>query len=170
MLTNEEMHDLMDIYSPYLLQVSFMYVKDWVAAEDIVQESFIQYFKSYASFEGRASIKTYLTKITIHKCTDYLRSWASRKRTLGKLFGQKQTHSYEFEAQIEHSELMKHVLQLPIKYRESIVLFYYEDMTTIEMAGLLSISENTVKTRLRRAREMLKVRVETLGWEELLNE
>ncbi|MEG0440369.1 MAG: sigma factor-like helix-turn-helix DNA-binding protein [Solibacillus sp.] len=43
-------------------------------------------------------------------------------------------------------------------------------MTTIEMAGLLSISENTVKTRLRRAREMLKARVETLGWEELLNE
>ena len=75
MLTNEEMHDLMDTYSPYLLQVSFLYVKDWShKPEDIVQESFIQFLKSYASFEGRASIKTYLTKITIHKCTDYLRA------------------------------------------------------------------------------------------------
>ncbi|MEG0385739.1 MAG: sigma-70 family RNA polymerase sigma factor [Solibacillus sp.] len=170
MLTNEEMHDLMDTYSPYLLQISFMYVKDWAAAEDIVQESFIQFFKFYTNFEGRASVKTYLTKITIHKCTDYLRSWASRKRTLRKLFGQKETVSYEFQIQIDQSQLMKHVLQLPLNYRESILLFYFEDMTTFEMAELLRISENTVKTRLRRAREMLKMRVKTSSWEELVNE
>ena len=170
MLTNEEMHDLMDSYSPYLLQMSFLYVKDWTAAEDIVQETFIQFFKAYEQFEGRASLKTYLTKITIHKSTDYLRSWASRKRTLAKIFGQKQSFSYEFEAKIEQSELMKQVLQLPLKYRESILLFYYEDMTTLEMADLLSLSENTVKTRLRRARELLKERTTIQSWEGLADE
>lgn len=170
MLTNEEMHDLMDTYSPYMLQMSFMYVKDWAAAEDIVQEVFIHFFKTYTQYEGRASLKTYLTKMTIHKSIDYLRSWTSRKRTLSKIFGQKHSLSYEFEAQIEKSELMKQVLQLPLKYRECILLFYYEDMTTLEMAELLSISENTVKTRLRRAREMLKERVSPELREDLAHE
>ncbi|AWE07949.1 hypothetical protein DCE79_11360 [Lysinibacillus sp. 2017] len=170
LLTNEEMHDLMDTYSPYMLQMSFMYVKDWAAAEDVVQEVFIHYFKTYTQFDGRASIKTYLTKMTIHKSIDYLRSWTSRKRIVAKLFGQKQTTTYEFEAHVEQSELMKQVLQLPLKYRESILLFYYEDMTTLEIAALLSVSENTVKTRLKRAREQLKKRTTLQSWEELADE
>lgn len=170
LLTNEEMHDLMDTYSPYMLQMSFMYVKDWTAAEDVVQEVFIHYFKTYTQFDGRASIKTYLTKMTIHKSIDYLRSWTSRKRIVAKLFGQKQTTTYEFEAHVEQSELMKQVLQLPLKYRESILLFYYEDMTTLEIAALLSVSENTVKTRLKRAREQLKKRTTLQSWEELADE
>lgn len=170
MLTNDAMHDLMDTYSPYLLQISYMYVKDWTAAEDIVQEIFIHFFKTHGKFKGQASIKTYLTKMTIHKSTDYLRSWASRKRTLAKLFGQQQQITYELDAQIEQSELMKQVLQLPLKYRESILLFYYEEMTTLEISELLSLSENTVKTRLRRAKELLKERVANKSWEELANE
>ena len=170
MLTNDAMYDLMDAYSPYLLQISYMYVKDWTAAEDIVQEIFIHYFKTHVQFKGQASIKTYLTKMTIHKSTDYLRSWASRKRTLAKLFGQQQQITYELDAQIEQSELMKQVLQLPLKYRESILLFYYEEMTTLEISELLSLSENTVKTRLRRAKELLKERVANKSWEELANE
>ncbi|MEK4628179.1 sigma-70 family RNA polymerase sigma factor [Solibacillus sp. FSL R7-0682] len=170
MLTNEQMHELMDTYSPYLLQISYMYVKDFSAAEDIVQDVFIHYFKTAEQFEGRSSIKTYLTRMTIHKCTDYLRSWASRKRTLTKLLGQKPKVSYEIDTRIEHSPLMRQVLSLPFKYRESILLFYYEEMTTQEIAQLLSLSENTVKTRLRRARELLKERTATQSWEELADE
>ena len=85
-------------------------------------------------------------------------------------FGQKQTISYEFEVQMEQSDLMKQVLQLSLKYRESILLFYYEGLTTLEIAELLSISENTVKTRLRRAREMLKEHVSKDSWEALAHE
>jgi RNA polymerase sigma factor (sigma-70 family) len=169
MLTNENMHELMDMYSGYLMHISFMYVKDFATAEDIVQEVFISYFKGAEHFEGRATLKTYLTKMTIHKSTDYLRSWASRKRTMAKLFSQTKA-SYDFEMQLEESPLMATVLQLPLKYRECILLFYYEDMTTLEMAQFLSLSENTVKTRLRRARQLLKERTASVSWEEFLHE
>ena len=47
-----------------------MYVKDWNLSEDIVQEVFIQFFKTYDNYEQRASVKTYLTKMTINKCHD----------------------------------------------------------------------------------------------------
>ena len=45
---------------------------------------------------------------------------------------------------------------LPIKYREILIFYYYEDYTVKEISQLLAISENTVKTRLVRAREKLK--------------
>ena len=47
MLSNREMNELMDTYSGYLLQISYMYVKNWATAEDLVQESFIKYFNSF---------------------------------------------------------------------------------------------------------------------------
>lgn len=170
MLTNEEMHHYMDTHIPYLLQLSFMYVKDWSRAEDIVQEVFIQFFRTFDQYEQRASVKTYLTKMTIHKCYDDLRSIASRKRTLMKLITLKQPISYEIQSPMEQSEVMQYVLKLPMKYREMIILYYYEELTTSEIAILLSLSDNTVKTRLRRARERLKIHITNEDWRELLHE
>lgn len=170
MLSNEEMHHYMNHYSPYLLQLSFMYVKNESTAEDIVQDVFIQFFKTYEQFDRRAHVKTYLTKMTINKCYDYLRSFTSRKNTWLKLLAQKHADSYEFQSALEESELMQHVLALPLKYREIIVLYYYEELSTVEIATLLNLSDNTVKTRLRRAREKLKVHLSTEDWREWLHE
>lgn len=147
-----------------------MYVKDWNLSEDIVQDVFIQFFKTYDNYEQRASVKTYLTKMTINKCYDALRSIASRKKTLMKLLAQKVPVSYELQTIVEQGKLMGHVLNLPIKYREMILLYYYEDLTTVEIATLLNLSENTVKTRLRRAREKLKIHIANEDWGELLHE
>lgn len=161
-MTNDEMHELMNTYSGYLLQLSYMYVKDWAAAEDVVQESFIKYFKNPQQFERRAHIKTYLSKIVIHTSHDYIRSWKSRTKLLSKMF------SYQMdpvEEAVEQTELLKFVLTLPLKYREVITLFYYEDLTSAEIAALLGMSENTVKTRLRRGRELLKTTLSEEDWE-----
>ena len=147
-----------------------MYVKNESTAEDIVQDVFIQFFKTFEQYEKRAHVKTYLTKITINKCYDYLRSFTSRKNIWLKLLSQKNPQSYEIESTIEQSELMRHVLALPMKYREMIVLYYYEDLTTAEIATLLNLSDNTVKTRLRRAREKLKLHIKNEDWRELLYE
>ena len=52
------------------------------------------------------------------------------------------------------------VLRLPLKYRTIIQLFYYENLTIDEISDIMKINSNTVKTRLRRAREKLKIRLE----------
>lgn len=57
----------------------------------------------------------------------------------------------------EHSELMDAVLTLPAKYRVPIYLHYYEDYSCDEVAALLHIPSATVRTRLRRARALLKI-------------
>ncbi|HOO13251.1 MAG TPA: sigma-70 family RNA polymerase sigma factor, partial [Bacillota bacterium] len=64
---------------------------------------------------------------------------------------------------IEGGELFSKVMDLPTKYRMVVVLYYFEGMTTVEIAAVLSLKESTVRTRLCRAREMLK---KTLAGEE----
>ena len=172
MLSNREMSELMDTYSGYLLQISYMYVKDWTTAEDLVQESFIKFFRSQEQFREESSVKTYLTRITINTCHDYLRSWKNKKQVfsqmiLGKIPSGKKGLEARLIASIEQTELTKHVMQLPVIYREAILLFYYEEYTSAAIAGLLGLSENTVKTRLRRARSMLKERLDESDWEVL---
>jgi len=51
---------------------------------------------------------------------------------------------------------MKYVMKLPDAYREVVVLFYYQDLSTVEIAEITEQNENTIKTRLFRARAMLK--------------
>ena len=58
-------------------------------------------------------------------------------------------------------------MQLPIKYREVLILHYYDDYKIREIAELLQMSENTVKTRLVRGREKLKPLLVDIEWEVL---
>ena len=59
---------------------------------------------------------------------------------------------------------MDEVLALPEKYRIDIHLFYYEEYKVKEIADILKVSENTVKTRLLNGRRILKTKLE--GWED----
>lgn len=56
----------MDAYGEYCIRVAYLYVKDWEAAEEIVQDVFLAYYRQQDRFEGRASLKTYLVKITVY--------------------------------------------------------------------------------------------------------
>ena len=70
----------------------------------------------------------------------------------------------------DQSNLTYKVLELPIKYREVILLFYYQEFTSKEISELLNCSENTVKTRLRRAKDLLRKKVDLREWEGMQDE
>lgn len=162
-----EMRELMQAHGDYLMRLSYVYVKNWSAAEDIVQDVFIKHFESQ-QFEGRANIKTYLSKMTIHKSCDYLRSLKNRLRILENLWKSSEQTLPSIEQQtlkkLEQNTIAKAVLELPVKYREVIVLFYYEELTSLEISYLLDVSENTIKTRLKRGRDLLKTSLSELEW------
>lgn len=56
----------------------------------------------------------------------------------------------------EDRELASAVMSLPIKYGEVIYLFYYEELSIKEVATVIEVKENTIKTRLKKAKELLK--------------
>ena len=172
MLLSEEQafNNAVNEYTDYLIRLSYMYVKDWQSAQDIVQDTFLTYYAKFEQFEERSTLKTYLTRITINKCKDYLKSWRYRKMTLTNQFfgGKKDRQSYE--EQDERLEIANAVLNLPIHLREVIIYYYYEELSVLEVSTLLNLSDNTVKTRMRRARQLLKDQLKNDEWEVLSNE
>lgn len=171
MLSDEQaFQESMQIHSDYLLRIAYLYVKDWQVAEDIVQDTFLTYYVKFEQFEERASLKTYLVRIVINKCKDYLKSWAYRKQQLTNRFFQTKTDPQKVLQQAERLDIAEAILQLPIPLREVIIHYYYDELSVLEVAALLGISDNTVKTRMRRARQLLKESLAEDEWEVLSNE
>lgn len=157
--------EVMQTYGDYLTRVAYLYMKDEMLAEDIVQDVFIKFYQS-AQFEGRASLKTYLVRMTINRCYDELRKQQRKKESFfAKIFRRTdQTPESMAVAKTEMGEVTTALLQLPLAQREAIIFYYYEEMTSVEIAELLDISESTVRMRLKRAREALRKVLIDMEW------
>jgi RNA polymerase sigma-70 factor, ECF subfamily len=161
-LTNEEtLEVLVDDYWISVKKLAYTYVKDWALAEDITQEVFIKCYNNLERFRGDSSYKTWLYKITVNRCKDEFRSkWYRTLNFLDSAMGKSVNTSISAEQSFleedERQEFYELVLSLPMKYREVIILFYYEEMSIDEIHNLLETNINTVKTRLKRGKLLLK--------------
>lgn len=152
--TNKNMERLIDTYGKDVLRISYMYLKDKSLSEDAFQEVFIKIYKNYDSFQGKSSERTWIIRITINTCKDMLRSfWLRRVIVKDEIefsdFG-------DVEQQFENKLLFDEVLKLPLTYKEVIILYYYQGFNTLEIGRILDVAEGTVRSRLHRAREILK--------------
>ncbi|WP_404443364.1 sigma-70 family RNA polymerase sigma factor [Sutcliffiella horikoshii] len=125
------LESVMNQYGNSIVKLAYSYVKDFNIAEDISQEVFITYFNNLDIFRGESSVKTYLYRITINKCKDYLKSWNYRKVKITEMFGRvvadhTSTPEQPFLEKEHVTDLADFVLALPLKYREVVFLFYYE--------------------------------------------
>jgi RNA polymerase sigma factor (sigma-70 family) len=156
---------IMDEYGDRLTKLSYNYTKDWSLAEDIVQDVFITCYKEYENFDKIVSYKAWIFRITINKCKDLLKSSIfKRVVTNSNLLLLNKSSELSPEMSIikssEEEFLATCVLLLPIKYREVITLYYYEELSIEEISEILKINRNTIKTRLNRARMKLKALME----------
>ena len=162
----------MNDYGTNLLRMCFLYLKDVQMAEDAVQETMVNAYFKYEDFKNQASVKTWLTRIAINRCKDYRRSMWFRHVSCvepAELVGTEPQWdlgdevSEEAETNQKNMDLIKAVMKLPVKYREVVLLYYYQELSTKETAGVLDVPESTVSTRLRRAKQALKK--ELGGWQ-----
>ncbi len=157
--SNELLRELIDDYAEQIKRLAYTYVKNWAVADDITQEVFISCFKNIAHFRGDSSYKTWLFKITVNRCKDYLKSkWF---RSMIPLRGDEKLKTVAslddgLIQKSEGEEISQKVLSLSVKYREVIILFYYEDLSLQEIEELTGIKTETIKTRLRRAKLQLR--------------
>ncbi|HEX2947548.1 MAG TPA: sigma-70 family RNA polymerase sigma factor [Clostridia bacterium] len=159
----EQTRRLMDSYGNDVLRTAYMILKDRHRAEDAFQEVFIKVFKKYGSFKGDSSEKTWLISITINVCRDMLRSsWLKRVFPTDRIASQRGGSDVEdrFIRKDEGKKLFESVMSLPEAFRETVVLYYYNGCDTAEIGRLLGTREGTVRSRLHRARELLKVKLE----------
>ncbi|WP_233143874.1 sigma-70 family RNA polymerase sigma factor [Lottiidibacillus patelloidae] len=158
---------LMEEYGQSVARLAYTYVKDKALAEDISQEVFIKCYQNLKGFRNESSYKTWVYRITVNHCKDVLRSWTLRNVIPTEIFSSKrEQHSFRGEeskspeymalSNENDSEIAEAVLKLPIKLREVIIFYYYEDQKIEEVANQLNLNVNTVKTRLMRAKKKLR--------------
>ena len=159
-----DVETLMRQYGNEVLRTAYSYVKDKYTAEDIFQEVFIKVFKNLENFRDESDIKTWLIRITINTAKDYLKSAYNQKVVPMMEFEENMLTSdddYEkIENQDRDEQVKKTVMSLPDQYREVLLCVYYHDMSVADTAKALNIAEGTVKSRLSRAREMMKNKLE----------
>lgn len=142
---------LMDRYKDNLFAVAFNVCRNAADADDVVQDTFVQYHTQNRQFESEQHIKAWLIRVAINRSINVTRSlWRRSSLPLEDYM-----ESLPFEAP-EDSALFAQVMALPEKYRVVIHLFYYEDYPVKDIAGILKVSENNVKVRLSRGRALLK--------------
>jgi len=152
---------LMQEYSDDILHLVYTYVKNRATAEDLTQEIFIKCYERLNQFNRQSSIKTWVYRIASNHCKDYLRSWHYRKITFSnKVFDYIPSKAKQVEEEIitnsEENSLTNAVMNLPLKYREVVFLHYYEELSLREISNITTVNISTIKTRLKRARELLK--------------
>lgn len=160
----ERVEWLMNEYGRNITRLAFTYTKQQQLAEDIAQEVFIKCYKNLDSFRNDSTYKTWIYRITVNLCKDKLRSWSFKNIVLNDFFS-KSRHTYDTpETELINLEnkrmLSEQVMSLPVKYREVIILYYYEELSYNQIVELLQIRIQTVKSRLHRGRILLKKRLE----------
>jgi RNA polymerase sigma-70 factor (ECF subfamily) len=159
--------EMMDTYGSLVLRTAYFYVSDRHLAEDIGQEVFIRAFRNWTKFRGDSSVKTWLIRITINRCRDYFRLKMSSEKPTEILFREDNfTNSLEEEVlkKMNNTEILRHVLKLPLKYKEVLYLYYYLDFTTVEIAKSTGDPEGSVRGKLHRARKLLGGQLEKEGF------
>lgn len=158
---------LMNEYGKSVVRLAFTFVKKEQIAEDIAQEVFIKCYQNLDTFRNESSYKTWIYRITVNLCKDRLKSWSFRNIILTEFFSNSKITHTTPESELLNMErktdLSIKVLSLPIKYREVIILYYYEELSYNQIADLLDISVQTIKSRLHRGRLSLKKIIEEGG-------
>lgn len=146
-----EFMDAVRQYQDMVYRVALHQMANSADAEDAVQEVFLRLYTCKTAFDGPEHLRFWLIRVTINYCKNELKSpWRRRRVALESLPDQP-----AFQAP-EQRELYQAVMALPEKYRTVLDLFYYEELSTREIARLLDIRQSAVTTRLARAREKLK--------------
>lgn len=130
---------------------AYSLLKNKQDAEDVVQETFLKYYSRSREFASSEHLRAWLLRLAINRAKDILRA-ASRKNTV-PLEDDPQELAFPLP---ESRGLFEAVLALPEQYRTVIHLFYYEDYSVQEIARILRLTKQAVKTRLFRGRQMLR--------------
>lgn len=139
--------ELMELNKQAMYKIAKCYLPNEEDAADAVSETILSCYEKISELREPKYFKTWMTRILINHCKDIWKK-GSRECLLEVFPDTEDPHRYEHN--VEFEELMK---ALDEKYRMILTLYYVEGFNTREIAELLEIAENTVKTRLCRGRK-----------------
>ncbi len=154
---NDSVDEILERYAAMVYRLAYARTKNRFDSDDILQEVFMRYIRSAPDCQDEEHRKAWLIRTTINCSKTLLTSaWFRKTAPLSD------TLSFEMN---ERSEVYYAVLELPTQYRTVIHLFYYEDYAVAEIARLLDCKESTVKSRLHRARNILRDKLKGVAFD-----
>ena len=154
--------DLIHDQRPALLRLATVITGDREAAEDVVQETFLNLYRSIQSFNGHGRLSTYLYRITVNGSIGHLRARRRRSQLTQRLPQIQDVDDVGTE--VEKRETVAAALaRLPLKFRAPLLLLEVMELPYREIAQVLKIPVNTVRSRIFRAREKLLNILKNLG-------
>lgn len=167
---------LVELYSAKLYRVAYMLLENKQDAEEVVQDAFVRAYKALPSFRGDSSFETWMHRITLNLARNRFH-W-NKRRGMGMhiSLSTPQLNDLDQAGPVQDmdlpdvtmqpdQELATHELEndieaiinaLPDKFRESLLLRHQQEMSYEAIAQTTGVPINTVKTRIKRARELLK--------------
>ncbi|MBI4244377.1 MAG: RNA polymerase sigma factor [Planctomycetes bacterium] len=154
----EAFNELIRSYHKLVWAICYPILKNTVLIEEAVQETFIRVFKELRNIKDTRSFPAWLTTIARNTSIDVQRKEQRKLNTRERFKGQLGST----EQRTERRELVKELLnELPEKYRVPLVLKYLHKLNNVEICGLMSMSEGTLRGILYRGRAMLKALLES---------
>lgn len=146
---NRQAERLLDRYGQSVLRLSYAYLHNMSDAEEILQDTLVQFLKTSPAFESPNHEKAWLLRVASNLCKNRL--IYDRRRRADPL-----SETLAQEDRPDLSFVWEAVKALPVHQREVVHLFYHEGFATAEIARIVGRKESTVRSDLRRARLRLK--------------
>lgn len=156
--TDDSLTEILEKYADTVLRLCFVYLRNKTDAEDVFQNVFLKLCKIKPSFNDDEHIKAWLITVTTNECKNQLKSsWRKKVAFIDEVISPIK--------QKDNKEIVSFIMHLPLKYRNVLYLYYFEDYKVNELASILKTNESTVKTRLKRGRDHLKSELIKGGYE-----
>jgi len=145
---DEKIQKIIAEYSKMIYRIAFKHLRVKTDADDVVQEVLIKYMLNKKSFKDKNHERNWIIRVSLN-CSHNFRISNFRTKTVPIEDVVDLEHEYQYE-------LLNELDLLKDKYKTVIQLFYLEGLSIKDISEILKISESNVKTRLKRAREMIE--------------
>ncbi|MBQ6239324.1 MAG: sigma-70 family RNA polymerase sigma factor [Firmicutes bacterium] len=151
-----DMEQVIETFGPLVLRIARSRMSTAVDAEEVFQEVFVTYTKRQPVFEDEMRARAWFAKTTIHHCRKLWRSIGRHGMDSLDVIPEALSEDDFYIEDPSYVDLRNALSSLPDKYRRPVELFYFADLSAEDTAKVLKISPNAVRTRLTRARQMLR--------------
>lgn len=147
---DKDIEDVVKTYSNMLFKLCFTLLRNHTDAEDAVSDVFVKYISSSISFNDEEHRKAWLLRVATNVCKNMLKFYKIRRHlTIEEIS--------EYCKEDNDIHIFTEFLNLPLKYRTILHLYYVEGYKTAEIADMLSITTAAARKRLQYGRDMLKI-------------
>ena len=146
------MKNILDKYSDMVYRIALTRCRNKENAEDVYQEVFVKFSEKMPKFDSEEHEKAWLIRVTLN-----LSKNINENNWNKKIVNLDENIIFETE---EESNVFSIVCELPQNYKTVIYLLYYEGYKIKEISKMMKVNENTIKTWLSRARDLLKLKLE----------